>query len=39
MSNELGKAGERAVGKFLENKVFRKFCFNYHSRFGEIDII
>lgn len=39
MSNELGKAGERAVGEYLENKGFRIICFNYHSRFGEIDII
>ncbi len=39
MSNELGKAGERAVGEYLENKGYRTICFNYHSRFGEIDII
>ena len=39
MSNELGKAGERAVGEYLENKGFRTICYNYHSRFGEIDII
>lgn len=39
MSNELGKAGERAVGEYLENKGFQTICFNYHSRFGEIDII
>ena len=39
MINELGKAGERAVGEYLENKGFRTICYNYHSRFGEIDII
>ena len=39
MSNELGKAGERAVAEYLENKGYRTICFNYHSRFGEIDII
>ena len=39
MNNELGKAGERATGKYLESKGFKIVCFNYHSRFGEIDII
>lgn len=39
MNNELGKAGERATGKYLESKGFEIICFNYHSRFGEIDII
>lgn len=34
-----GKIGEDAVTKFLENKQYEILQRNFHSRWGEIDII
>lgn len=38
-SAEKGKNGEKFVAKYLENKGFKICRTNYHSRYGEIDII
>ena len=38
-SSEHGKMGERYVCEHLENKGYKIICTNYHSRYGEIDII
>ena len=37
--NESGRKGERFVAEYLENQGFKISCMNYHSRYGEIDII
>lgn len=34
-----GEAGEQQAQTFLRDKGYRILCANYHSRFGEIDII
>lgn len=34
-----GKNGEKLVGKYLKEKGYEIVCYNYHSRYGEIDII
>lgn len=34
-----GKSGEKLVGKYLEKRGYKIVCYNYHSRYGEIDII
>ena len=42
MSNKIvtaGKRGEIFAREFLKNKGFEFLCSNYHSRYGEIDII
>ena len=39
MDNSSGKLGEEEVAKFLEQKGYSILQKNYHSRFGEIDII
>ena len=38
-SLERGKIGESYVCEYLENKGYQIICTNYHSRYGEIDII
>ena len=38
-SNELGTWGETRAAQFLEEKGFRLIERNYHSRYGEIDLI
>lgn len=38
-STERGKIGEKYVCEHLENKGYQIICTNYHSRYGEIDII
>ena len=38
-SNELGAWGEEKAARFLESKGYRILERNYHSRYGEIDII
>ena len=38
-SSKIGKKGELLTGEYLENRGFKIICFNYHSRYGEIDII
>ncbi len=35
----LGGFGEKCALDFMEKKGFSKICRNYHSRYGEIDII
>ena len=37
--NESGKKGEKFVAEYLENQGFKVSCMNYHSRYGEVDII
>lgn len=39
MNRDSGKAGEDAAAAFLLQKGYEIICRNYHSRFGEIDII
>lgn len=39
MDNRSGKLGEQYVADELEKGGCRILCRNYHSRFGEIDII
>lgn len=34
-----GKIGENYACEYLENKEYQIICTNYHSRYGEIDII
>ena len=36
---ETGKLGEDAVCRYLERGRYRIVCRNYHTRYGEIDII
>ena len=38
-TKQLGKAGERAVGTWLQQRGFTILCYNYRSKIGEIDII
>ena len=38
-SAEKGKNGEKFVAQYLESKGFKICRTNYHSRYGEIDII
>lgn len=35
----LGKAGEQKATKFLQSRGYRIHTVNFHSKFGEIDII
>lgn len=35
----LGKSGEKAVGDYLTKQGFTLLCYNFSSRWGEIDII
>lgn len=37
--NNIGKLGEIRTGQYLEKMGYRIIRFNYHSRYGEIDII
>lgn len=37
--NDKGKYGEQVAGDFLISKGYEIIQFNYHSRYGEIDII
>lgn len=39
MNNASGKIGEEYAAEFLVNKGYQIVKRNYHSRFGEIDII
>lgn len=39
MSREIGRAWERFVGDYLEEKGYRILEYNYVCKFGEIDII
>lgn len=38
-SLKIGRKGEILTGEYLEKRGFKIICFNYHSRYGEIDII
>ena len=38
-SQEIGKAQESRAADFLRSKGLKLLCRNYHSRFGEIDLI
>jgi putative endonuclease len=38
-SQEIGKAQESRAANFLRAKGLKLLCRNYHSRFGEIDLI
>ena len=38
-SSDIGKLGENAVKKYLSEKGYIFLKSNYHSRYGEIDII
>ena len=35
----LGKKGEPIAAKLLRNRVYKRLKRNFHSRFGEIDIV
>ncbi len=39
MASKTGKAGEEYVARWLENQGFCISARNFHSRYGEIDII
>ncbi len=39
MFNKTGKFGEKIAKQYLENKGYKILEINYHSRFGEIDLI
>jgi putative endonuclease len=39
LSNQIGKFGERIASEFLEKQGCIVLQKNYHSRYGEIDII
>lgn len=39
MDSGTGKAGENHIAKLLKKQGYRILELNYHSRFGEIDII
>lgn len=39
MKNESGKLGERFAADYLQKKGYRVVASNYHSRYGEIDLI
>lgn len=39
VTSELGKLAENFAVKFLQNKGYRIIDRNFHSRFGEIDIV
>lgn len=39
MNADCGRAGEDAAAALLQKKGYEIVCRNYHSRFGEIDII
>ena len=39
MNKKTGKIGESSAKKFLLNKKYQFIEENYHSRFGEIDLI
>lgn len=38
-TKEIGKNGEQLAAKHLESKGFTLVCCNYHSRYGEVDVI
>ena len=35
----IGKSGEEIAAKYLQKKGYKILLFNYHSQYGEIDII
>lgn len=37
--NKLGEIGEQKAQQYLKRKLYKIVATNYHSRFGEIDII
>ena len=39
MKTDSGKAGEDHIARWLEKRGYHILARNYHSRFGEIDII
>ena len=39
MTKETGKIGEQYAKKFLIKKKYKFITSNYHSRFGEVDLI
>lgn len=39
MRRELGRRGEELAARYLRNKGYRILTRNYHTRFGELDII
>lgn len=39
MNSGAGALGEEGVSQWLQRRGFRILCRNYHSRYGEIDII
>ena len=39
MSREIGRAWERIVGDYLEEKGYRILEYNYLCKFGELDIV
>ena len=39
MNSSTGSLGEDGVSEWLQRRGFRVLCRNYHSRYGEVDII
>ena len=39
MNSSIGSLGEDGVSEWLQRRGFRVLCRNYHSRYGEVDII
>ncbi len=39
MSDNIGYVAEKHIGNFLKSNGFKLLKYNYHTRFGEIDII
>ena len=38
-NKDLGCLGERCAKEYMEKKGFKELVHNYHSRYGEVDII
>ena len=39
MKNQSGKAGEEHIARWLESQGYEILARNFHSRYGEIDIV
>ena len=39
LAQAIGKYGENIAAEYLKRKDYRILCQNYHSKFGEVDIV